>query len=110
MTKSLSKIWLIYCPFANDEDAKLISNQLIEEKLIACANILGKGTSVYFWKDSIQTENEVYVIFKTSIERHETTVRRIEALHPYDTPAVISIETSVNDKYGEWVRAQTALD
>ena len=37
---------LLYLTCANKDEAKSIARTLIDERLIACANILGKMTSV----------------------------------------------------------------
>ena len=41
---------LLYLTCANENEAKIIARTLVDERLIACANILGTMTSVYRWE------------------------------------------------------------
>ena len=38
---------MLYLTCANENEAKFIARTLVDERLIACANILGTMTSVY---------------------------------------------------------------
>lgn len=80
---------LIYCPFPDRETARKLATQLLDEKLIACANILGEVESIYEWDGERGSAEEVSVIFKTSAARLEQAAARLSHLHPYDVPAVL---------------------
>lgn len=80
---------LIYCPFPDRETARAIASQLLDEKLIACANILSAVESLYEWEGERGTGEEVGVLFKTHADRLTQAVDRIAELHPYESPAVL---------------------
>lgn len=103
MTRSLSKIVSIYCPFPSMEEAEKAAQVLLDEKLIACANILPPGRSLYVWDEKVQKESETFVFFKTSIETASGTIRRIEELHPYEVPAIIQFEAKANEAFADWI-------
>lgn len=109
MTNSLSnsdsEIASIYSPFPSKEKAEEIARILLEEKLIACANIFPGVTSIYFWDGLIQNDVEVVVFFKTSFSHVQKAIQRIEELHPYEVPGVIQLEAQANPSYAKWVNS-----
>ncbi|QLK57754.1 divalent-cation tolerance protein CutA [Ehrlichia ruminantium] len=100
----MNNISLIYTTISNYEDAYYISSTLLEHKLIACANIFNNVTSIYYWKDEIHTTEEYIMILKTTKHLTKEAVSKLEEIHPYDTPAIITIDpTHVNDKFLHWI-------
>lgn len=86
---SVTKAALIWCPFANAEDAKRAAEALLAENLIACANILPQVISVFTWNGEIQSGDEVGAIMKTSAAQLEAATNRLCELHPYEVPAIV---------------------
>lgn len=80
---------LIYAPLPDRESARSVAVALLDEKLIACANLLGEVESLYEWNGERGKSREIGVLFKTDASLLERAVARIEALHPYRTPAVL---------------------
>lgn len=80
---------LIWCPFADEASAAEVSRQLIGEKLIACANILGTMHSIFIWNGETGEGRECGVLFKTDAALLARAVARLEEIHPYDTPAIM---------------------
>lgn len=83
------KAALVWCPFPDKTTARLISAQVVEEKLSACANILGGIDAIFEWNGKVGEGSEVPVLFKTESDTLETLVERLGELHPYDTPAIV---------------------
>ena len=69
--------------------AESIVRRLVEERVVACGNILPGVTSIYRWRDEVEGESEVVVLFKTTAAGAERLVRRVPELHPYEVPEVI---------------------
>ena len=80
---------LIYTVFANRDNARNVATQLLGEKLIACANILGEVEALFEWDGERGSGQEVGVVFKTHADCLDRAVERLEQLHPYDTPAIL---------------------
>ncbi|OGS55173.1 MAG: divalent cation transporter [Erythrobacter sp. RIFCSPHIGHO2_12_FULL_63_10] len=80
---------LIYCPFPDRDAARDVAATLIEERLIACANILGPIESLYVWEGVRGEAEEIAVLFKTDASALDNAIARLGVLHPYDTPAII---------------------
>lgn len=90
------------CPSA--DACKKIADVLINEKLVACANITPHIMSVFLWDGAVQTENEAAMILKTTPERAAHAAKRLRELHPYEVPAIMTWSaTSDNDAYSAWV-------
>ena len=79
----------IYSTTGNMEDAKKIAHSLVEEKLVACVNIIPKIESVYRWQGKIEEDSECVLIAKTTDKNVDKTIQRIKELHPYDLPDII---------------------
>ncbi|WP_394730282.1 divalent-cation tolerance protein CutA [Altererythrobacter sp. GH1-8] len=95
---------LIYCPFPDREAARAIASQLLDEKLIACANILSEVESLFEWNGERGSGTEVGVLFKTHADKLTGAVERIAELHPYDAPAVLGWKCEVaGTKTAEWL-------
>lgn len=84
------KAALIYSPLPDADTAREISGKLLNEGLIACANILGYVESVYLWEGERQSATECGVLFKTTGDKMEAAIARLGALHPYEVPAIIA--------------------
>jgi periplasmic divalent cation tolerance protein len=80
---------LVWCPFPDTESARVAADALLDDQLIACANILGSIESRFVWEGARATGSEVGVLFKTTAARLEDVVERLGELHPYDTPAIL---------------------
>ena len=97
-------VLLALSTFPDRETAQRISNQLVTEKLAACANILPAIESVYRWKEKIETGNETLVFFKLSEDQQSTFQEKLRSLHPYEVPEIIFVPVSAGlPEYLRWV-------
>ena len=95
---------LLYVTCANKDEAKLIARVLVEERLIACANILGKMTSIYRWEGAVAEDDEIAVLLKTRRNLEVCVTERVKELHSYDVPCVISLPiTGGNLDFIHWL-------
>ena len=101
---SLGMTLLALSTFPDIETARRISNQLVEGKFVACANILRGVESIYRWKGKIETGNETLVFFKLSEDRQSAFQEKLRALHPYEVPEIIflRIDSGLPD-YLRWI-------
>jgi periplasmic divalent cation tolerance protein len=89
--------------------AERIARTLVDERLVACVNLLPGVTSVYRWQGEVETGEEVLMLAKTTGAGLAALTARIAALHPYDVPEVISLDiTGGLPAYLEWIAAETA--
>ena len=80
---------LVWCPCPDIEVARTIAGQLLQEKLIACANMFPAMESLFEWDGGLSHASEVGVLFKTTADSLDALVSRLGDLHPYDTPAIV---------------------
>jgi periplasmic divalent cation tolerance protein len=78
----------VYAVFADAREAESVARAVVEERLAACANILGPCRSIYRWQGKAEEADEVAAIFKTSEAAAPRLVARIAALHGYEVPAI----------------------
>ena len=98
------KILLALSTFPDRDTAQRIANQLVSEKLAACANVLPAVESIYRWKGKLESGNETLVFFKVSEDRQSAFQDKLRSLHPYETPEIIFIAISRGlPEYLRWV-------
>jgi periplasmic divalent cation tolerance protein len=98
------KVLLAMSTFPDAETARRISNQLVTEKLAACANILPAVESIYRWKQKIEKGNEILVLFKLSEDRQSAFQEKLRSLHPYQVPEIIFVPINAGlPEYLHWV-------
>ncbi|TGY87603.1 divalent-cation tolerance protein CutA [Marinicauda algicola] len=101
---------LLYTTWPAAAPAREAAAALLEEGLIACANILSGSTSIYRWQGEVKEEGEIVALFKTAADRAERARDRLVALHPYEEPCVIAlgVETGASAPgFLDWVEAET---
>ena len=79
---------LVWVPFDTTNNAMAVAETLLEEGLIACANIVPQMQSVFRYEGKVQSSAEVGVLFKTRADVLDAVTARLAELHPYDTPAI----------------------
>jgi len=80
---------LVWCPFPDEASARTVTDRLLDEGLIACANLFPGMVSLFVWHGERGEAREVGVLFKSAGDRLDSVIQRIEALHPYETPAIL---------------------
>lgn len=99
---------MIWSPFATSADAERVAAQLVEERLVACANIVPHLTSIFRYEGKVQQAGEAGALFKTHPHLLERATRRLAELHPYETPAVCGwMADSAPAETRSWLAALT---
>jgi len=99
---------LAYCPFPDRESARTIAATLLDEKLIACANLLPGVESLFEYEGRCESETEIGALFKTVTEKADALIARLGELHPYETPAIVAWRCdTVHPATLEWFRETT---
>ncbi len=92
---------IMYTTIDDMNEALSISETLVEEKLVACTNIV-PITSVFNW-DGMQNDEEFGIIMKTMEDLVEMAAERLKELHPYELPCVIWLPINGSHEYLEWI-------
>ena len=82
---------LVLCTCPDEPSALNIAQHLVEERLAACANVIGGCTSVFRWEGKVETEQERLLLIKTQRRLLDELQNTIVRLHPYELPEVIAV-------------------
>lgn len=94
----------VFTTFDNEVAAKETVRKLLKSRLIACANIIPKVTSVYEWNGEIIEDSEYLTVLKTKKNLFENLKSEILKLHPYEIPEIISLDiTAGSVEYLKWI-------
>lgn len=97
---------LVWSTFADETDAERAANTLLDEGLIACANLFPGVRSIYRWNCERGEGREVGALFKTDARMLDRAVARLSELHPYDTPAIVGWHVdAAAPETAEWLGA-----
>ncbi len=97
-------VQLFYVTASSREEAEAIVRNLLDERLIACANILGAMTSIYRWEGEVVTEEEVAVILKSTAENGDRVIEKVKELHSYDCPCIVALTVdNGNSEFLNWI-------
>jgi periplasmic divalent cation tolerance protein len=100
---------LVFSTFGSEDDAARVVRALVEERLIACGNILPGARSLYRWEERIADEREVVVLMKTRKQDWAALLSRLHDLHPYQVPECIALRLAAGaPKYLAWLDAALA--
>jgi len=98
----------VYATFGSEAEAERIGRRLVEERLVACVNILGRCRSIYRWEGKIEETEEVAALFKTTGDGTPALLARLAELHAYDVPAAVAWPIAeALPAYSDWVRKAT---
>lgn len=100
---------LTFCTCPDNDSAERLAQTLVEERLAACVSIQGGTRSVYRWQDTIEQQDEVQLLIKTTTERFSFLRDRVVELHPYDVPELIAVPVVAgSEAYLEWLGQSVA--
>ena len=86
--------------------AASIARTLVEERLVACVNLVPHVRSIYRWEGAVTDETEVLLVLKTTGEQLAAVKVRLKELHPYAVPEfVVLAVTQGSEAYLRWLGA-----
>jgi periplasmic divalent cation tolerance protein len=90
--------------------AQQLATRLVELRLAACAQVVGPVISTYRWQGAIEVTEEWYCHLKTTLERVPELRDRIQALHPYEVPEIVSLPIVDGDPaYLRWIQESVQM-
>ncbi len=95
---------IVFVTTANKAEAEKISQALLKEKLIACANIVNPVTSLFNWSDKVDVCEECLVVMKSRLDLFGELEECVRGLHSYEVPEVLAFPIVEGSKaYLDWM-------
>ena len=102
--KAARKFSIVLVTAPDLKTARKLAKAALAARLIACANLVPKIESHYWWQGKMETGKEVLMILKTTRTRLAALEKLILAKHPYDTPEFLVLPLSQgNRRYLDWL-------
>ena len=70
-------------------NAARAARTLLDERLIACANVIPAMLSLFDWNGERSEEREAGMLLKTDASLLQAAIDRLAGLHPYAQPAIL---------------------
>ncbi|MDE2975065.1 MAG: divalent-cation tolerance protein CutA [Gemmatimonadota bacterium] len=87
--------------------AETVVRGLLDDRLVACGNVLPGAVSLYRWEGEVHREEEAVVVLKTLRRLVPRVLERAGTLHPYEVPELLVQEVADGaPAYLEWVRRE----
>jgi periplasmic divalent cation tolerance protein len=84
--------------------ARQLAQGALKARLVACANLIPKIESHYWWQGKIEKGSEILLVMKTSKPKLAALEKFILKEHPYDTPEFLVLPLSQGARhYLDWI-------
>lgn len=104
----MSQFIEIHWTCGNLDEARKICRYLVQERLVACAQIIPWVESIFMWNNQQDTVQESKIIFKTRLELYDKIRRVIEENCSYEVPEITFIHIQGgNEPYLNWLKENT---
>ena len=88
------------------KEAHKIANGLLQDKLIACANIIAGVRSIFWWQAQVDSSKEALLVLKTKKALFKKVAAKVKALHSYQVPEIIALPIAAGSSdYLKWINA-----
>jgi periplasmic divalent cation tolerance protein len=89
---------------SSKKEAEKIAQHLLNERLIACANIIGPVSSLFHWAGKMEKAEEYLIIMKSRRDLFEKLADAVKALHSYEVPEILVLPIVEGSKaYLDWL-------
>ncbi|HXU68544.1 MAG TPA: divalent-cation tolerance protein CutA [Polyangia bacterium] len=105
MSESVEAV-VVLVTVPNAETADKLGEALVGERLAACVNVVDGVRSIYRWKGTIERDDEILCVCKTTRAALERLRARVVELHPYEVPEVVALPIEAGHApYLAWIMA-----
>jgi periplasmic divalent cation tolerance protein len=95
---------IIYITTSGVDESKKIAKTLLNERIVACCNIIPKIESLYWWEGEIEEDQESLLLTKTRSNLVDKVIARVEEIHSYETPCALEIQIKEgSEDYLDWL-------
>ena len=102
--KPAGKFAIVLVTAPDLKTARALAKAALQARLIACANLIPKIESHFWWQGKIESGAEVLLVLKTQKSKLAALEKLILARHPYDTPEFLVLSLNAGSKkYLDWL-------
>ena len=95
---------------ATKQEAENITQQLLKQHLIACANITGPVSSLFHWSGKLEKTEEYLIFMKSRKDLFDKLAETVKALHSYEVPEILALPVVDGSKeYLAWLDSCLAV-
>lgn len=107
--KRVANFRLVLVTAPDLKTARSLAQAALTARLVACANLVPKIESHYWWQGKLEASAEVLILFKTTLAKLAALEKLIVAQHSYETPEFITLPLAEgNAKYLAWLADSVA--
>ena len=109
--KSVANYVLVLVTAPDLKTARKLAKAALKARLVACANLIPKIESHFWWRNKLEASAEVLLLLKTTRARLAALESLILPNHPYDTPEFIVLTLSGGkQRYLDWLAESVGCD
>lgn len=98
------KYVVVFVTTANSDEAEKIAQNLVDQRLAACVNIVPEVRSIYRWQGKIETDTEAKIMIKTRSDQVKSIITTVKDLHSYDVCEITVVPIiDGNPDYFDWI-------
>jgi periplasmic divalent cation tolerance protein len=96
---------------SSSDEAVNIASALVEERLAACANVVGPIRSIYRWQEAVEDAEEHLLVIKARASDFAAVEERVRELHGYDVPEIVALPLRAGSApYLAWLAESTGRE
>jgi periplasmic divalent cation tolerance protein len=94
----------VTCTVDTREAADALARGVVEERLAACAQVIGPIRSTFRWEGAVETATEFLLLIKTTDDAFPRLREALLERHPYDVPEILASPVhDGNPAYLDWI-------
>jgi periplasmic divalent cation tolerance protein len=91
---------------SSKQEAEKIAQHLLDERLIACANIISPVSSLFQWSGKTERAKEHLILMKSRKNLFKKISETVKALHSYLVPEILALPIIEGSKtYLDWLES-----
>lgn len=99
----------IQVTFPDETSARVVAEQLLQQRLAACVQFTAPIKSFYEWEGKREESTEYLALIKARRAHFANIAELITSLHPYTCPQILALPIlDGNAPYLQWAREATS--
>ena len=102
--RNASQFALVLVTAPDLKTARALARAALSARLVACANLVPRLESHYWWQGKLESGTEVLLLLKTERGKLAALEKLVVDRHPYDTPEFLALPlVAGNRRYLAWL-------